>query len=79
MSTKKTVTPASEKVNHPRHYNANPSGVECITVIEHMPFNIGNAMKHLWRCDEKEDPLVELRKALWYVNREIEKRLREGQ
>lgn len=64
-----------EAVNHPAHYNANPSGVECITVVEHMCFNIGNAVKYLWRADEKGAAVEDLRKAAWYVNREIERRM----
>lgn len=63
-----------EAVNHPRHYNASPSGVECITVVEHMSFNVGNAMKYLWRADEKGAPVQDLEKARWYVDREIERR-----
>ena len=68
----------SEAVNHPKHYNAHPSGVECITVVEHMSFNVGNAMKYLWRADEKGNALEDLRKAQWYVQREIEKRTAAG-
>lgn len=64
----------SDAVNHPPHYNAHPSGVEAITVCEHMSFNIGNAMKYLWRADFKGNALEDLRKAAWYVQREIEKR-----
>lgn len=64
----------SDNVNHPRHYNSNPSGVECITVVEHMGFNVGNAIKYLWRADEKGSADEDLRKALWYVSREIERR-----
>lgn len=64
-------------VDHPKHYNTNPSGVECIDVVEHMPFNIGNAMKYLWRCDDKGDPIENLEKAAWYVQREIAKRKKE--
>ena len=64
----------TETVNHPAHYNAHPSGVECITVIEHMSFNLGNAMKYLWRADEKGHALEDLKKAAWYVQREIDKR-----
>jgi len=63
-----------ERVNHPRHYNANPSGVECIDVVEHMSFNVGNAVKYLWRADHKGAPIEDLRKAAWYVQREIELR-----
>lgn len=63
-------------VHHPRHYNIHPSGVECIDIIESFPFNIGTAMKHLWRAGEKPGTpeLEDLQKALWYVNREIQRR-----
>lgn len=46
---RKTATPpgavAVDLVNHPPHYTNHPSGVECITVVEHMGFNLGNAIK----------------------------------
>lgn len=61
-------------VDHPRHYNAHPSGIECIDVVEHMGFNLGNAIKYIWRADEKGNALQDLEKARWYVEREIEKR-----
>lgn len=64
----------SETVDHPRHYTSHPSGVECITIVEHMGFNVGNAIKYLWRADEKGAALVDLQKAAWYVNREIARR-----
>lgn len=60
----------ADKVNHPKHYNAHPSGIECIDVVEHMNFNIGNAMKYLWRAEHKNGT-EDLRKAEWYVKREI--------
>lgn len=63
-----------DNVNHPRHYTSHPSGVECIQITEHMSFNLGNAIKYLWRADEKGAPLDDLRKAAWYINREIAKR-----
>lgn len=62
------------RVNHPRHYNEHPSGVECITVVEHMNFNLGNAMKYIWRADEKGYAIEDLMKAAWYVKREIKRR-----
>ena len=40
-------------VNKARHYNVSPSGVECIVVVEHMNFCCGNAVKYVWRADEK--------------------------
>lgn len=64
----------SDLVNHPPHYTSHPSGVECITVVEHMPFNIGTAVAYLWRCDEKGHALEDLRKAAWYIAGEIAKR-----
>ena len=64
----------TDTVNHPAHYNAHPSGVECIDVVEHMGFNLGNAIKYIWRADEKGNTLEDLRKAAWYVDREIQRR-----
>ena len=66
----------SDPVNHPNHYTSHPSGVECIQVTEHMGFNLGNAIKYVWRADLKADALEDLRKAVWYINREIQKRER---
>lgn len=61
-------------VNNPKHYTSHPSGVECIQITEHMSFNLGNAIKYLWRADEKGAPLEDLKKAAWYINREIQRR-----
>ena len=62
----------ADRVDHPPHYNAHPSGVECITVTEHMNFNLGNAIKYIWRAGLKsEDASTDLEKARWYVDREI--------
>lgn len=62
----------TDAVNHPSHYNSHASGIECITVTEHMNFNIGNAVKYLWRAGLKsEDAITDLEKARWYVEREI--------
>lgn len=66
-----------DAVDHPRHYTSHPSGVECIDITEHMGFNLGNAVKYIWRADLKNDAIEDLRKAAWYVNREIERRLRQ--
>jgi len=63
-------------INNPRHYTEHPSGVECITVTEHMNFNLGNAVKYIWRADLKNDAIEDLRKAKWYVEREIQRRLK---
>lgn len=63
-------------MNHPPHYTAHPSGIECIEVVEHMGFNLGNAVKYIWRADLKNDALEDLKKARWYLEREIAKRER---
>lgn len=61
----------SDAIN-PNHYKSHPSGVECITVTEHMGFCLGNAMKYIWRAGLKSaDPVEDLKKAKWYVEREI--------
>jgi len=69
----------NDSVNHPKHYKSHPSGIECITITEHMNFNIGNAMKYLWRAGLKdaETNVQDLEKTVWYVNREIE-RIKNG-
>ena len=64
-----------DPINHPPHYTQHPSGVECITITEHYNFNVGNAIKYLWRAGLKDgtDAASDLRKAAWYVQREIER------
>jgi hypothetical protein len=64
----------NDPVNHPAHYTAHPSKVECIEITEHMGFCLGNAMKYIWRADLKADAIEDLRKAVWYINREIQLR-----
>lgn len=68
-----------ERVNHPKHYQ-HPSGVECITVARHHDFNIGNALKYLWRAGRKSEEgmsnsqkqIEDLEKAAFYIQDEIE-------
>jgi hypothetical protein len=62
-----------DMVNHPPHYNAHPSGIECIEITRHMNFNLGNVIKYLWRSDHKDAELEDLKKAAWYLNDEIER------
>jgi hypothetical protein len=63
-----------EEVTHPPHYTEHPSGVECIEITEHMNFCLGNAVKYIWRAGLKtDDPMKDLRKAVWYIQREIER------
>jgi hypothetical protein len=70
-----------DPIEKPKHYNSHPSGVECVEVAEHMTYNIGNVIKYLWRAGLKEGPegldakeIEDLKKARWYLDREISKR-----
>lgn len=65
-------------VNQPPHYTEHPSGIECIQVTEHMGFNLGNAIKYIWRCDLKKDAIEDLKKAKWYIDREINRRAKHN-
>lgn len=60
-----------ELVNHPQHYNSSASGVECIEVIRQMNLSVGNAVKYLWRLGHKDDSLLELKKAQWYLRDQL--------
>ena len=57
-------------VDHPKHYNAHPSGIEAIDLIEDLGFNLGNAIKYLFRRDHKGLPIQDMKKALFYLRRE---------
>lgn len=63
----------SDLVNHPPHYTSHPSGIEAIEVTRWMNFNLGNAMKYIWRAGLKQDAIEDLRKAAFYINDEIER------
>jgi len=64
----------SDPVNKPAHYTSHPSGIECIQITEHMNFNLGNAVKYIWRAGLKSsDPVQDLKKAAFYIQREIER------
>lgn len=69
----------NDQVNHPKYYTSDPSGIECIDITRHRNFNIGNAIKYLWRAGLKEDKdrklidkqVEDLNKAIWYLVDEI--------
>lgn len=84
---KMTETAQADPVDHPSHYNSLPAvcsecghPIECIDVVRHKDFNTGNAIKYIWRAGFKheadEDPreagLEDLKKAIWYLENEIE-------
>lgn len=57
-------------VDHPSHYTAHFSGIEAIVFTEQLNFNLGNAFKYVYRHEEKWDAVEDLRKAIWYIDRE---------
>ena len=61
-------------VNHPSHYTRGP--VEVIDIIEGFGLNyhLGNVIKYVLRAGHKNDALEDLKKARWYLDREIERR-----
>ena len=68
----------SDNVNNPKHYTSHPSGVECLDIVRHMGFNLGNAVKYIWRAALKGKQIEDLRKAVFYLEDEI-KRLNESE
>lgn len=64
----------NDPVNHPAHYTSHPSGVECIQITRWMNFNLGNAIKYIWRAGNKGNALEDLKKARWYLDDEINRR-----
>lgn len=73
MSKSKT---SSDNINHPSHYTPHPLGVKCIDIVEHMNFNVGCAIRYLWQADSKGNSIEDLRRAAWFVGREISRRRR---
>lgn len=71
----KDVKIAPEMVNHPDHYQTR-SGIEVIDVIEafDLGFNLGNVTKYVLRSEKKFNTLEDLKKAKWYLEREIANR-----
>lgn len=66
----------SDKVNHPDHYHGKDNPYEAIKVIEawKLGFNLGNVIKYISRAELKENALDDLKKAKWYLEREINNR-----
>lgn len=69
----------TDNVNHPAHYTAHPSGIECIQITRYYCFSIGNAIKYLWRAGlkasadktQREKEIEDLKKAKWYIDDRI--------
>lgn len=55
-----------DPVNHPAHYTSHPSGLEQLEITRHLGFDLGNAIKYVWRTDLKNG-LEDLHKARFYL------------
>ena len=67
-----------DPVKHPTHYTSHPSGIEVIEITRHMGFCLGNVVKYVLRADLKNDAIEDLRKAIQYLEFEIETRERQA-
>jgi len=65
--------PKGDLINSPEHYKV--GGIETIDFIEAkgLGYNLGNVVKYISRADHKDDKLDNLKKAQWYLNREVSK------
>lgn len=81
FATQVPIEERREMVNHPRHYGGADNPYEAIKIIEahNLNFCLGNSVKYILRCDHKGTPLEDLKKAQWYLNREITNRERADQ
>ena len=73
-TVEEVTIPPKEAVDHPSHYGGADNPYEVIKVIEAwgLGFNLGNAVKYIARAGKKGDRLEDLKKALWYLQREIQ-------
>ncbi len=64
-----------DAVDHPSYYNGRADGIECIEIVRHYVFDIGCAIKYLWRSglkhsagkSDREKEIEDLKKAIWYI------------
>ncbi len=76
-TTTRNCAPPNDPVNHPKHYTSLGAKcicdrpIECIDVTRHLTFNLGNAVKYIWRCHEKSNAIQDLEKSIWYLQDEI--------
>jgi hypothetical protein len=66
------IVEKQDNAKKPKHYNSHPSGVECIDITKHMNFNLGNAVKYIWRCEDKGKKIEDLENAIQYLQYEIQ-------
>lgn len=81
VNIKTEIVLTDDKVKHPSHYTAHPSGVECYQITQWMTANVAQAMKYQWRAGLKKDPdksqrakhIEDLKKAQQFLQFEVER------
>lgn len=56
---------------NPTHYQGFSNGAQPVDIAEHLSFNLGNALKYISRAGRKGDAVEDLKKARWYIDREL--------
>jgi len=64
-----TTSVADDNPVSPSHYKK--KACEAIEITETFSFCAGNAIKYIWRHLDKGKPVEDLKKAVWYLEREI--------
>ena len=63
----------SNEVSRPQLYTG-ITGIEVIDITEQLNFNMGNAVKHILESDKGKSFESDIKKAIWYLNRELKRR-----
>ena len=63
--------PQPEDPINPKHYTSRQSGIECIEISKHLSGCLAQAFQYVWRCGQKDDPIQELKKAIWFIKAEL--------
>lgn len=73
ISTNPMIKPLKEQIDHPSHYNQGK--IEVVDAIADwgLNFQLGNVVKYTARAGHKDDILVDLEKAKWYLQYEIDR------
>ena len=62
---------------NPQHYQGFSNGAQPIDILECLCFNLGNTVKYCIRAGRKDDRRQDLRKAEYYLQREIQREERK--
>jgi len=69
--SKDLAAPIDDPVHHPAHYTSHPCGLEIIDITKHHGFLTGNILKYVFRHKLKGQPIQDLKKARWYIDKAI--------